>query len=97
MIPIRKAGKLPYKTHSITYELEYGTDILEAHTDAVDKGDRILLVDDLLATGGTAESVCKLIERSGGKIVGISFLIELIFLNGRKRLKGYPVHSVIQF
>ncbi|MDD5455332.1 MAG: adenine phosphoribosyltransferase [Candidatus Ratteibacteria bacterium] len=97
IIPIRKSGKLPSKTHSIDYELEYGTDTLEVHTDAINKGDKILLVDDLLATGGTARGVCKLIEKSGGEIVGISFLIELAFLNGREKLKNYPVHSVLQF
>jgi len=97
MIPIRKPGKLPSETHSVNYELEYGTDTLEIHSDAINKGDRILLVDDLLATGGTAEGVCKLIEKSGGNIIGISFLIELAFLNGRKRLGNYPIHSVLQF
>ena len=96
MIPVRKPGKLPSETYSVTYDLEYGTDTLEIHTDAIKKGDRILLVDDLLATGGTAEGVCELIEKSGGKIVGISFLIELTFLNGRKRLKNHPVHCVLQ-
>lgn len=97
MIPVRKTGKLPSKTYSVTYELEYGTDTLEIHTDAVNKGDRILLVDDLLATGGTAESVCKLIEKSGGEIAGISFLIELAFLKGREKLKNYPIFSLIKY
>ncbi len=96
MVPVRKQGKLPSKTYSVTYDLEYGTDTLEIHTDAVNKGDRVLLVDDLLATGGTAGSVCKLIEKSGGEIVGLSFLIELAFLNGRKKLKDYPIHCVLQ-
>ena len=78
-------------------KLQYGTDTLEIHTDAVSRTDKVLLVDDLLATGGTAQGVCKLIEKSGGKIIGISFLIELAFLNGRKRLGNYPIHSVLQF
>ena len=96
MIPVRKPGKLPSDTYSVTYELEYGTDKLEIHTDAINKGNRILIVDDLLATGGTVEGVGKLVEKSGGEIVGISFLIELTFLNGRKRLKDYPIHCVLQ-
>ena len=96
MIPVRKPGKLPYDTYSVSYELEYGTDTLEIHTDAINKGDRILVVDDLLATGGTAEGVCELVGKSGGGIVGISFLIELTFLNGRERLKNLPVHCVLQ-
>jgi adenine phosphoribosyltransferase len=97
IVPIRKSGKLPSKTHSVDYKLEYGTDTLEIHTDAINRGDRVLLVDDLLATGGTVEGVCKLMEKSGGEIIGISFLIELAFLKGRERLKNYPVHSVLQF
>ncbi len=96
MIPVRKAGKLPSQKYSVTYELEYGTDTLEIHTDAVNKGENVLVVDDLLATGGTAQGVCELIEKSGGNIIGISFLIELAFLNGRKRLGNYPVHCVLQ-
>lgn len=97
IIPVRKKGKLPFTTHSVTYELEYGTDILEMHTDAIERGNRILLVDDLLATGGTAKSTSELVERCGGRIIGISFLIELTFLKGKEKLKGYSVHSVTQF
>ena len=96
MVPIRKKGKLPYETHSVNYELEYGIDTLEIHTDAVNRGDNVLVVDDLLATGGTAQGACELIEKSGGNIIGISFLIELGFLNGRKRLGNYPIHCVLQ-
>ncbi len=97
IVPVRKFGKLPSKKHSVSYALEYGTDTLEIHTDAVDRGDKVLLVDDLLATGGTVQGVCKLINKSGGEIVGISFLIELAFLKGREKLNGYPIHSVLQF
>jgi len=97
LIPIRKKGKLPYLTHQVTYELEYGVDTLEMHQDAVQSGEEILLVDDLLATGGTAKAVAELIEKAGGKIAGIVFLVELSFLEGRKRLQGYEVSSVIVF
>jgi len=97
IVPIRKSGKLPSETHSVDYELEYGTNTLEVHTDAVNRGDRVLLVDDLLATGGTVQGVCKLMEKSGGEIIGISFLIELSFLKGREKLKNYPIHSVIKY
>lgn len=97
MVPVRKPGKLPYKTHSVNYALEYGTDTLEIHTDAINKGENVLVVDDLLATGGTAQGACELVEKSGGNIVGISFLIELGFLNGRKRLGDYPIHCVIKY
>lgn len=95
-VPVRKPGKLPCKTRSVSYELEYGSDSLEIHEDAISQGDRILMVDDLLATGGTMEACCKLVEDLGGKIVGITFLVELAFLKGRERLKGYNVHSLIQ-
>ncbi|HIE43915.1 MAG TPA: adenine phosphoribosyltransferase [Candidatus Omnitrophica bacterium] len=97
MIPVRKAGKLPFTTESVTYELEYGTDKLEIHSDAIEKGDRILVVDDLLATGGTAVAVCELVERNGGDVVGISFLVELTFLKGREKLNNYPVHALIKY
>ncbi len=96
MIPIRKKGKLPYKTISVTYDLEYGTDTLEMHEDAVSQGDNVLIVDDLLATGGTAAGVCDLIEKSGGKVVEVAFMIELEFLKGRTKLKGYPVFSLLR-
>jgi adenine phosphoribosyltransferase len=96
-VPVRKPGKLPYKTFSETYELEYGQDALEIHEDAIEKGEKVLIVDDLLATGGSAEAVCKLVETLGGEIVGVSVLVELSFLNGREKLPGYRVESVIQF
>jgi adenine phosphoribosyltransferase len=96
-VPIRKKSKLPFKTESITYDLEYGTDTLEVHTDAVDKGAKVLMVDDLLATGGTMAAACKLIEKIGGQIVGISFLIELGELAGREKLGGYKIKTVISY
>lgn len=96
LIPIRKKGKLPYKTMSVTYDLEYGTDTLEMHEDAVKKGDRVLIVDDLLATGGTAAAACDLVKKTGGEIEEISFVIELEFLKGRDKLKDYPVFSLFK-
>jgi len=97
LIPVRKAGKLPYKTHKITYELEYGTDTLEIHQDAIAPGQRILIVDDLLATGGTTKAVAELVGQLGGEVVELAFLIELTYLHGRQKLSGYPVYSLIQF
>ena len=96
-VPIRKKDKLPFKTESITYDLEYGTDTLEVHNDAIKKGAKVLMVDDLLATGGTMATSCKLIEKIGGQIVGISFLIELSELAGREKLTGYKVNTVISY
>lgn len=96
-VPIRKKGKLPYKTESITYELEYGTDTLEVHSDAVQGGARVLMVDDLLATGGTMAAACRLIEKIGGRIRGVVFLIELTELNGRGKLTNYKVKSIISY
>lgn len=96
-VPIRKPNKLPYKTKSITYELEYGTDTLEIHKDALHNGQNILVVDDLLATGGTVSACCKLIESLGGNIIGCAFLIELCFLNGRKLLNNYDIFSIIKY
>ncbi len=96
-VPIRKPGKLPYKTIRETYELEYGTDSLEIHADALEKGGRILVLDDVLATGGTAAAVTRLVERLGGKVVEASFLMELSFLNGRAKLQSVPVHSIITY
>jgi len=96
-IPARKPGKLPAETESATYQLEYGEDKIEMHKDAINPGDKVLLHDDLLATGGTAEAVTKLIEELGGEIVQISFLIELSFLNGRDKLEGYDVKSLIVY
>lgn len=95
-IPIRKPGKLPAETRSASYELEYGTDSLEIHVDAVNPGDRIVMVDDLLATGGTMAACCRMVEELGGEIVGVSFVIELSFLHGRDKLGKYPIHSILQ-
>jgi adenine phosphoribosyltransferase len=96
-VPVRKKGKLPFKTNSVTYNLEYGTDTLEIHCDAIEKNDRILIVDDLLATGGTVKAVAELIEGLEGKIMGIAFVIELVDLKGKDKLKGYPLTSLIKF
>ena len=96
-VPIRKKGKLPYKTQSITYSLEYGTDTLEIHEDALKPGTRVLIVDDLLATGGTVKAVTDLLKGQQAQIVGIAFLVELKFLNGKDKLKGFPIYSVIQY
>ncbi len=96
-IPVRKPRKLPWQVESITYDLEYGTDTLEIHRDAVQPGDRVLLIDDLLATGGTASAVVKLIERLGGKVAGIGFLVELAFLNGRSKLDGHDIYSLVTY
>ena len=96
-IPVRKKGKLPYQTEQITYDLEYGTDTLEVHVDAVQKGANVLMVDDLLATGGTMRAACRLIEKIGGHVSGISCLIELSDLNGRQHLADYPIETVIRY
>ena len=96
-VPVRKPGKLPWKTESVSYELEYGTDALEIHKDAITEGQNVLIVDDLLATGGTAEATCKLVSKLGGNIKGLSVLIELEDLNGRERLNQYNVQSLVQY
>ncbi len=96
-VPVRKKGRLPYKTHQVTYDLEYGIDTLEIHQDAIGSGASVLIVDDLLATGGTAEATIKLVEKLGGKVVGICFIIELTKLKGIEKLQGYPVHRLIQY
>ena len=96
-IPLRKPGKLPYDVQSISYDLEYGSASLEVHIDAIDKGDRILLVDDLIATGGTAQASCELIEKLGGEVAACAFVVELDFLKGRDRLEKYRVHSLIHY
>jgi adenine phosphoribosyltransferase len=96
-VAVRKPGKLPYKTKQITYDLEYGTDSLTIHEDALKKGDHVLLVDDLLATGGTMAASAKLCESLGGHVVGAGFVIELSFLRGRERLKPYDVFSLIDY
>lgn len=97
LIPIRKAGKLPYKTYEISYELEYGAATLAIHQDAFAAGDRVVLIDDLLATGGTAAASAALIEKAGGELVQVQFLIELAFLQGRKRLEPYDVFAAITY
>ncbi len=96
-VPIRKPGKLPSKTEKEVYELEYGTDAVEIHTDSISEGDRVLLHDDLLATGGTSRAAANLIEKLGGKVVQISFIIELGFLNGREKLKNYNISTLITY
>ena len=96
-VPIRKKGKLPHKTESVTYDLEYGTDTLEVHIDAIKKDSKVLMVDDLLATGGTMAAACKLIEKIGGKIGAIAFLIELKDLGGRKKIENYNISVEIEF
>lgn len=95
-VPIRKAGKLPAKTISKSYDLEYGTATIEIHTDAVKPGQKVLMVDDLLATGGTMQAACQLVEELGGKVVGCPFLVELTFLPGRKTLEKYKVHALFE-
>lgn len=96
-VPVRKPGKLPAETISYEYELEYGTDKLEIHKDSIKPGEKVVIVDDLLATGGTVLSAIKLIEELGGEVVGICFFIELEFLKGREILKGYNVNSLVKF
>jgi adenine phosphoribosyltransferase len=96
-VPIRKKGKLPWQTERFTYDLEYGTDTLEVHRDAVRSGSKVLMVDDLLATGGTMAAACKLIEKIGGRVAGIAFLVELADLKGRAKLTGYKVTSTLTY
>src|SRR5579884_2891549 len=95
--PVRKPGKLPSTTVRASYSLEYGTDALEMHDDAIARGQRVLIVDDLLATGGTARATADLVKKLGGELVGLSFLIELLALNGREKLAGESVHSVLKY
>jgi len=97
LIIARKQGKLPWKKVKKTYTLEYGEEILEVHQDAIEKDDRILIVDDLIATGGTARAMAELVEEMGGKVAGCAFLVELTFLEGRKLLKGYRVETIIKY
>lgn len=96
-IPVRKPGKLPWKTLQETYDLEYGKDTLEIHQDSISKGDKILVLDDVLATGGTAAATIRLVERAGGKVVEACFLIHLTFLNGQEKLKRTPFYSIIHY
>ena len=96
-IPLRKPNKLPFNVESLTYELEYGTSKLEIHTDALNRNDRVLLVDDLIATGGTAEASCMLIEKLGAEIIACAFIVELDFLKGRNKLSKYRIHSLLHY
>jgi len=97
LVPIRKPGKLPYDTQAFTYDLEYGSDTLEIHTDAIAPGAKVLVVDDLLATGGTVEACCRLVEKAGGAVVGCAFLIELSDLKGAQRIAQYKTVSLIKY
>jgi adenine phosphoribosyltransferase len=96
-VPVRKAGKLPWEIERAEYELEYGTDLLEIHRDAIRPGEQVLIVDDVLATGGTARAALHLVERLGGEVAGLAFFIELGFLHGRDRLEGREVHAVVEY
>jgi adenine phosphoribosyltransferase len=96
-VPVRKKGKLPYQTHEESYDLEYGMNAIAIHTDALKPGSRVLLIDDLLATGGTASAAASLVKKVGAEILEISFLIELSFLNGREKLKGFPLRSIVSY
>ena len=96
-VPVRKPKKLPHTVRSIEYQLEYGTDQLEMHADAIEPGQRVLIIDDVLATGGTASAVARLVEQVGGKVVGLGFVIELTFLHGLEKLSGYDVFSLLQY
>ncbi len=97
MVMVRKKGKLPYKTESVEYDLEYGKSILEIHKDSIKKNERVLLVDDVLATGGTMEATAKLVEKLGGKVIGAAFLIILDYLQGRERLKKYKLFTLVKY
>ncbi len=96
-VPLRKPGKLPYKTYSAEYELEYGVDKIEMHIDAIEKGEKVLIVDDVIATGGTAKAAIELVEKAGGIVEGVEFFIELTFLNGREKIKDYNIVSLVKF
>jgi adenine phosphoribosyltransferase len=95
--PVRKPGKLPYKTEKLSYKLEYGEGVLEMHTDGVNKGERVVIVDDLLATGGTAKAACELVEKLGGKVAACAFVVELGFLDGRKLLSGRKIVALTKY
>lgn len=97
LVPVRKAGKLPYKTVQTSYDLEYGSATVEMHVDAVSKNGRVVVIDDLLATGGTASAACELVEKLGGKVVECAFVVELAFLKGRDKLKGREIFSLVEY
>ena len=96
-VPVRKPKKLPAATERVEYQLEYGTDALEVHRDAIQPGQKVLIVDDVLATGGTARAVAQLVEKLGGQVAGLGFVLELDFLHGREKLAGYEVHSLVHY
>ena len=96
-VPVRKPGKLPAATHKVSYELEYGTDTLEIHQDAIEPGNRVLIVDDLIATGGTARAVADIVEKMGGTVVGLAFMVELTALKGRQKLGNHKITSVLKY
>jgi len=96
-VPVRKPGKLPAATHKVEYALEYGTDSLEIHQDAIEPGQRVLIVDDLIATGGTAKAVADIVEKMGGTVVGLAFMVELTALKGRQKLTNYRVTSILKY
>jgi len=96
-VPVRKPGKLPAESRALSYDLEYGTDSLEIHEDAIEEGERVLIVDDLVATGGTAHATTQLVEAVGGEVIGLGFLLELTFLDPRSKLRGYEVESLIHY
>lgn len=97
LVPVRKSGKLPYQSIKVSYELEYGKAEVEMHIDALKEGDRVVLIDDLLATGGTANAACELVEKLGGKVVECAFVVELNFLKGREKLKGREIFSLVEY
>ena len=97
LIPVRKQGKLPFKTYSVTYELEYGSDAVEVHVDAIGTGNRVVIIDDLLATGGTMAAAAKLVEQTGAMVAGLAVVVELTGLGGRDALSGYEVFSILQY
>ncbi|MCH7683348.1 MAG: adenine phosphoribosyltransferase [Gemmatimonadetes bacterium] len=97
LVLARKAGKLPWKRHRVEYALEYGTDVIEVHVDSIAKGERVLVVDDVLATGGTAEAAGRVVEQAGGQLVGMAFLLELDFLHGRQKLEGIDVRALLSY
>ena len=96
-VPVRKPGKLPAATHKMSYELEYGTDTLEIHQDAIEPGNRVLIIDDLIATGGTARAVADIVEKMGGTVVGLAFMVELTALKGRQKLGNHKITSVLKY
>lgn len=96
-VPARKPGKLPYRKIGVEYQLEYGKDGIEIHADAISKGDKVLIVDDLLATGGTSEAAMRLVEKMGGRVVGFMFVVELTYLEGRKKLTGHDIYSLVKY